>query len=95
MLQKWKMMISRHSETKDFKTDSPFSIFAKLFNSKSFVKDQVRAGCPKLGHTTLNWIDVLQSPVPVEDWAAGDTEATVASFKQYLWSIIYMPSSLR
>ncbi|XP_023323806.1 proton-associated sugar transporter A isoform X2 [Eurytemora carolleeae] len=35
------------------------------------------------------------SPVPVENWAEGDTAATVASLKQYLWSIIYMPSSLR
>lgn len=35
------------------------------------------------------------SPVPVENWAVEDSAATVASLKQYLWSIIYMPSSLR
>merc|ERR1712013_489414 len=35
------------------------------------------------------------SPVPVENWEEGDGAATVASFKTYLWSIIYMPSSLR
>lgn len=35
------------------------------------------------------------SPVPVENWAEEDSTATVASLKQYLWSIIYMPSSLR
>jgi len=35
------------------------------------------------------------SPVPVDLAAAEDTAATVASFKTYLWSIVYMPSSLR
>jgi len=35
------------------------------------------------------------SPCPVEDWNEEDTAATVASFKQYLWSIVYMPASLR
>merc|ERR1719445_628734 len=35
------------------------------------------------------------SPCPVEDWSEGDGAATVASLKQYLWSIIYMPSALR
>merc|ERR1719458_1843516 len=35
------------------------------------------------------------SPVPVENWEEGDGAATVASFKTYLWSIIYMPASLR
>ncbi len=33
--------------------------------------------------------------MPVENWAEEDSTATVASLKQYLWSIIYMPSSLR
>jgi hypothetical protein len=35
------------------------------------------------------------SPVPVDNWAEEDGAATVASFKTYLWSIVYMPSSLR
>jgi len=35
------------------------------------------------------------SPCPVDDWTEEDGAATVASFKQYLWSIVYMPSSLR
>merc|ERR1719445_1716376 len=35
------------------------------------------------------------SPCSVEDWNEEDTAATVASFKQYLWSIVYMPASLR
>eukprot|EP00090_Calanus_glacialis_P021004 TRINITY_DN3242_c0_g1_i3.p1 TRINITY_DN3242_c0_g1~~TRINITY_DN3242_c0_g1_i3.p1 ORF type:complete len:677 (+),score=185.82 TRINITY_DN3242_c0_g1_i3:131-2161(+) len=35
------------------------------------------------------------SPYPVDDWNEEATTATVASFKQYLWSIIYMPASLR
>jgi len=35
------------------------------------------------------------SPCPVDDWNEEDTAATVASFKQYLWSIVYMPASLR
>jgi len=35
------------------------------------------------------------SPCPVSDWEEEDSAATVASFKQYLWSIIYMPASLR
>lgn len=35
------------------------------------------------------------SPCPVEDWSEGDGAATVASLKQYLWSIIYMPAALR
>ena len=37
----------------------------------------------------------IQSPCPVDDWNEEDSAATVASFKQYLWSIVYMPSSLR
>ena len=36
-----------------------------------------------------------QSPCPVEDYEGQDRAATVASLKQYLWSIIYMPSALR
>ena len=36
-----------------------------------------------------------QSPCPVEDFEGQDSAATVASLKQYLWSIIYMPSALR
>ena len=40
-------------------------------------------------------IDHQASPVPVENWEEGDGAATVASFKTYLWSIIYMPASLR
>ena len=36
-----------------------------------------------------------QSPCPVEDYEGQDGAATVASLKQYLWSIIYMPSALR
>ena len=36
-----------------------------------------------------------QSPCPISDWEEEDSAATVASFKQYLWSIIYMPASLR
>ena len=36
-----------------------------------------------------------QSPCPVEDFEGQDGAATVASLKQYLWSIIYMPSALR
>lgn len=35
------------------------------------------------------------SPCPVENWSETDGAATVASLKQYLWSIIYMPSALR
>merc|ERR1712227_1047297 len=35
------------------------------------------------------------SPCPVDNWNREDTAATVASLKQYLWSIVYMPSSLR
>jgi len=31
----------------------------------------------------------------MEDWGEADGAATVASLKQYLWSIIYMPSALR
>ena len=31
----------------------------------------------------------------MDDWNEEDTAATAASFKQYLWSIIYMPASLR
>ena len=41
----------------DFKTDSPFTIIAKLFftrKSSYFVYDKVRAGCLKLGHTILD-----------------------------------------
>ena len=37
----------------------------------------------------------VKSPCPVEDWSEGDGAATVASLKQYLWSIIYMPAALR
>ena len=36
-----------------------------------------------------------QSPCPVEDWHETDGAATVASLKQYLWSIVYMPAALR
>ena len=36
-----------------------------------------------------------KSPCPVEDYEGQDGAATVASLKQYLWSIIYMPSALR
>ncbi len=36
-----------------------------------------------------------QSPCPVEDFEGQDSAATVASLKQYLWSIVYMPSALR
>jgi len=35
------------------------------------------------------------SPCPVDNWNEEDAAATVASLKQYLWSIIYMPASLR
>jgi len=35
------------------------------------------------------------SPCPVEDWHETDGAATVASLKQYLWSIVYMPAALR
>jgi len=35
------------------------------------------------------------SPCPVDDWDEEDTAAAAASFKQYLWSIVYMPASLR
>ena len=41
----------------NFKTDSPFTIVAKLFftcKNLYFVNDKVRAGCPKLGHTIIH-----------------------------------------
>ena len=31
----------------------------------------------------------------MEDYEGQDGAATVASLKQYLWSIVYMPSALR
>ena len=31
----------------------------------------------------------------MEDWHETDGAATVASLKQYLWSIVYMPAALR
>ena len=31
----------------------------------------------------------------MEDFEGQDSAATVASLKQYLWSIVYMPSALR
>jgi solute carrier family 45 protein 1/2/4 len=47
-------------------------------------------------HLTVTETSFSQaSPVPVENWEEADGAATVASFKTYLWSIIYMPSSLR
>ena len=39
-----------------FESNSPFTIIAKLCftsNKLYFVNDEVRAGCPKLGHTIL------------------------------------------
>ena len=50
-------IINHHSkaETK-FKTDSPFLFVTKLFfiyKNWYFVNYEVRAGCPKFGHTTL------------------------------------------
>ena len=37
----------------------------------------------------------ITCPCPVDNWNEEDAAATVASLKQYLWSIIYMPASLR
>ena len=40
-----------------FNNDSPFTVVAKLFFTRKnsyFVNVEVMAGCPNLGHTTLN-----------------------------------------
>jgi len=59
---------------------------------------------PSMAAAGLNGKEYLQpsetsfsqaSPCPVDDWDEEDTAAAAASFKQYLWSIVYMPASLR
>ena len=41
-------------------TDSPFTVVANLFSTLKnlyFENDEVRAGCPKLGNTSLAFLD--------------------------------------
>ena len=49
-------IIDHHSKFNNFKTDSTFTIVAKLFficKNLYFANDEVRVGYPKLGHTAL------------------------------------------
>jgi len=79
---------------KEEKEDGYGSIQDKKENSNPFTKSETQV--KEKEYLQVSETSFSQaSPCPVENWEEGDTEATVASLKQYLWSIIYMPSSLR
>ena len=62
--------ISPFERWNNFKTDSPFTIGAKVFftcKNLYFVNDEVKAGCPKLGRKPIK-LAWQQSRLKTEDY---------------------------
>jgi len=72
-------------------TDNGSEVNVNPFLKSGSYSENMNGNSLKATETTFS----QASPCPVTDWDEEDGAATVASMKQYLWSIVYMPSSLR